>query len=143
MILIDVNILVCAYHEGAPDHHRFRAWLTSVVDGEEPYGLSEPVLSGFLRVATHARIFSPPSPIDRALTFASTLRSQPNSVIVSPGARHWDIFERLCIDVGARGNIVPDAYLAALAIESGSEFITTDRDFSRFPGLRWRHPFAA
>ncbi len=132
-----------AYHEGAPDHHRFRAWLTSVVEGDEPYGLSELVLSGFLRVATHTRIFSPPSPIDRALGFAAVLRGEPNAVIVSPGARHWDIFERLCIEVGARGNIVPDAYLAALAIESGSEFITTDRDFSRFPGLRWRHPFPA
>jgi len=59
---------------------------------------------------------------------------------VQPGGRHWDIFTRLCRNVSARGNLVPDAYLAALAIESGSELITTDRDFSRFPSLRWRHP---
>jgi uncharacterized protein len=75
-----------------------------------------------------------------ALTFAAELREQPNCVIISPGPRHWDIFVDLCQKVNARGNLVPDAYLAALAIESGSEWITTDRDYARFPGLRWRHP---
>ncbi|TAK75093.1 MAG: PIN domain-containing protein, partial [Dehalococcoidia bacterium] len=74
--------------------------------------------------------------------FANTLRSSPGVVIVGAGDRHWDIFERLCLEAGARGNLVTDAYLAALAIESGSELITTDRDFARFPGLRWRHPLA-
>jgi len=77
------------------------------------------------------------------LAFADALRSQPNAVIVAPGPRHWEIFDRLCRHVEARGNLVPDAYLAALAIESGSEWITAVRDFSRFPGLRWRHPLAA
>jgi predicted nucleic acid-binding protein len=64
-------------------------------------------------------------------------------VIVAPGPRHWGIFANLCAAVGAKGNLVPDAYLAALALESGSEWVTTDHDFSRFPGLRWRHPLAA
>lgn len=59
---------------------------------------------------------------------------------MSPGERHWEIFTRLCRSARARGNLVPDAYLAALAIESGTEWITTDRDYARFPGLRWRHP---
>jgi predicted nucleic acid-binding protein len=63
-------------------------------------------------------------------------------VLIAPGPRHWEIFERLCVTAGAKGNLVPDAHLAALAIESGSELVTTDRDFSRFPGLRWRHPLA-
>lgn len=93
-----------------------------------------------MRVATHPRIFAPPAPIEQALEFATALRTQPNAVIMSPGPRHWGIFERLCRAAGAKGNLVADAYLAALAIESGSEWITTDRDFSRFPGLRWRHP---
>lgn len=109
---------------------------------DEPFGVSELVLSGFLRVATHPGIFSPPAPIEPALDFVNTLRAQPNAVIVSPGPRHWDVFERMCLAAGAKGNLVADAYLAALAIESGSEWITTDRDFSRFPGLRWRHPLA-
>ena len=95
-----------------------------------------------MRIVTHPRVFDPPVPIAAALEFADSLRSQPNAVLVSPGESHWAIFERLCVAAGARGNLVPDAYLAALAIESGSEWITTDRDFSRFPGLRWRHPLS-
>lgn len=131
-----------AFYEGAPDHARYHAWLEAAVASDEPLGLSELVLSGFVRVATHPRIFSRPAPIDRALAFATALRAQPNAVLMAPGPRHWEIFERLCLAAAAKGNLVADAYLAALAIESGSEWITTDRDFSRFPGLRWRHPLA-
>jgi toxin-antitoxin system PIN domain toxin len=76
-----------------------------------------------------------------ALTFVRAIRDAPNAVAIEPGPRHWDLFERLCVQGGAKGNLVADAYLAALAIESGCEWITTDRDFARFPGLRWRHPF--
>lgn len=75
-----------------------------------------------------------------ALEFVDRLREQPNTVLVAPAARHWDIFSRLCHATSAKGNLVADAYLAALAIETGSEWITTDRDYARFPGLRWRHP---
>lgn len=102
--------------------------------------MSELVLSGFVRVVTNPRVFSPPSDIGKALRFADTLRSHPNAVVVAPGPRHWEIFSRLCREADTKGNLVADAYLAALAIESGSEWITDDRDFSRFPGLRWRHP---
>ncbi len=131
-----------AFHEGAPNHDRYHAWLESVIEGDEPFGVSELVLSGFVRIATHPRVFDPPAPIDQALAFADALRSQPNAVVVAPGPRHWEIFERLCVAADAKGNLVPDAYLAALAIESGSEWMTSDRDFSRFPGLRWRNPLA-
>jgi len=133
-------VLVYAFHEGTPDHKRYREWLEAAVISDEPLGLSELVLSEFVRVATHPRIFSPPAPVADALAFVAALRAQPNAVIVMPGERHWGIFDRLCRDAGARGNLVADAYLAALAIESGCEWITTDRDFSRFPSLRWRHP---
>ena len=136
-------MLVYAFHEGTPDHKRYREWLEAAVISDEPLGLSELVLSGFVRVATHPRIFSPPAPVVEALAFVAALRAQPNAVIVMPGERHWEIFDRLCRDASARGNLVADAYLAALAIESGCEWITTDRDFSRFPGLRWRHPLTA
>lgn len=140
MILLDVNILVRAFHEGAPEHARYRDWLDDAVLSPEPFGVSELVLSGFVRVATHPRVFDPPAPIERALEFADAVRGQPNAVVVAPGPRHWRIFATLCAAAGAKGNLVPDAYLAALAIETGSEWITADRDFSRFPGLRWRHP---
>jgi len=142
LILTDVNILVYAHRDDAPDHGSYRAWLEGVVNGDEAYGVSELVLSGFIRVVTHAKVFNKPSPIAAAFEFADQLRGSPNSVRVDPGARHWPIFQRLCLEVGAKGNLVPDAYLAALAIESGCEWITTDRDYSRFAGLRWRHPLA-
>ena len=123
-------------------HGAYRGWLDEAVDGDEAFGVSELVLSGFVRVVTHPKVFSPPEPIESALAFAGALRSAPNAVRVAPADRHWAIFDRLCRGVGARGNLVPDAYLAALAIESGSEWVTTDRDYARFPGLRWRHPLA-
>jgi len=141
MTLVDVNVLVYAYRQDAPDHDAYRRWLHGVVEGDEPFGLAELVLSGFLRIVTHPRIFNPPSPMRDALRLCETLREQPNCVIVRPGSRHWAIFERLCRDGGVKGNLVPDAFLAALAIESGCEWITTDRDFGRFAGLKWRHPF--
>jgi hypothetical protein len=75
--------------------------------------------------------------LERALEFAEALRSQPNCVVVGPGERHWPIFARLCRAGDARGNLIPDAYLAALAVESGSELVTTDRDFARFADLHW------
>ena len=142
MILLDVNVLVYAFHEASPEHRAYREWLTATIAADEPFGVSELVLSGFVRVATHPRIFDPPVPVADALAFADALRSQPNAVLVAPGPRHWEIFQRLCVAAGAKGNLVADAYLAALAIESGCEFMTADRDFSRFPGLRWRHPIA-
>jgi len=142
MRLPDVNILLYAFREAAPDHGRFRTWLQQAVDAEEPLGIAELVLSGFIRVATHPRVFDPPASTEEALDFARAIRSAPNAVRVVPGPRHWGLFERMCLEGAARGNLVSDAYLAALAIESGSELITTDRDFARFPGLRWRHPLS-
>jgi toxin-antitoxin system PIN domain toxin len=138
--LVDVNVLVYAHRKDAPDHKRYRAWLEAWLDSDAAFGLSDLVLSGFLRVVTHPRVFNKPSPVESALKFAETIRSRPNCVPVAPGRRHWEIFARLCTVAGVKGNLVPDAYLAALAIESGSDWITTDRDYSRFPGLRWRHP---
>jgi len=98
------------------------------------------VLSAFLRIVTHPRIFRPPSDLATALAFAEALRGRDNAVLVSAGERHWDIFTGLCRKTSARGNLVPHAYLAALAIEHGCIFVTTDRDYARFPGLSWKHP---
>jgi toxin-antitoxin system PIN domain toxin len=140
VILPDVNVLVYAHREDTPNHAAYRAWLESVINSDEAYGMADLVLSGFLRVVTHPRVFAHPSELDHALDFVAEVRSQPNCVLVQPGPRHWAIFVRLCRSANAKGNLVPDAYLAALAIESGSEWITTDRDYSRFPQLSWRHP---
>ena len=140
MVLLDVNVLVYAHRAEAPHHKRYQRWLQEQVSSGEAFGISELVLSAFVRVVTHPRIFRTPTPLQEAFRAVGILRDQPNGVLVSPGPRHWDIFADLCRKAEAKGNLVPDAYLAALAIESGCEWITTDRDYSRFPGLRWRHP---
>jgi len=140
MRLPDVNVLVYALRDAAPEHAAYRAWIEDAIGGEEPFALADVVLSGFVRVATHPRIFDPPADIDEAFAFVDALRSAPTAVRIAPGPRHWELFRRMCIDGAARGNLVADAFIAALAVESGSELITTDRDFARFPGLRWRHP---
>lgn len=135
----DVNVLVYAYREDSTKHALHRRWLDALVNGDQAFGLAGLVVSGFLRVVTHPRIFDPPAPVARALAFASTLVEAPQRVVIEAGARHWGIFARLCRQSDARGNLVPDAYLAALAIESGCELVTDDRDFARFEGLRLRH----
>ena len=140
MVLPDVNVLVAAYRNDAPEHVSCRSWLEAVLDGDEAFGMSDLALSGFLRIVTHPRIFMLPTSSDEALDFARVLRNQPHCVPVCPGLRHWDIFTRLCRDAQTRGNLIPDAWFAALAIESGCEWITLDRGFARFKGLRWSRP---
>lgn len=140
MVLPDVNVLVYAHREDSAHHASCRRWLESTMTGETRYAVSELVLSGFIRIVTHPKIFNAPSALEDAMTFAEQVREQPNAFLVEPGERHWMIFRRLCLEAKVRGNLVPDAYLAALAIESGCEWITTDRDFSRFSGLKWRSP---
>jgi uncharacterized protein len=133
---------VYAQRGGTPEYERIGTWLEEVLNGAAQFGLSGLVLSGVLRVVTHPRVFAQPTPIEAALEFVELLRASPNRVDLAPGPRHWKIFTELCRTTAATGNRVPDAYLAALAIESGSEWITTDRGFARFDGLRWRHPLS-
>jgi toxin-antitoxin system PIN domain toxin len=141
MILIDVNVLIYAHRESSAQHFATKEWLLDTLNSPSAYGLSELVLSSFVRVVTHSKIFNPPSTIKQAFTFVTQLRNRSNCVIIQPEAQHWKIFESLCEKSQATGNLVADAYHAALAIESGSEWITFDRDYSRFEGLKWRTPF--
>ena len=137
---MDVNVLVYAHRRDAADHAEYRQWLEATIDSEAAYGLSDLVLSGFMRVVTHPRVFEAPTSLADASRFIAQLRDRPNRVFIAPGPHHWEIFTRLCEAAGAKGNLVADAFLAAVAIEHGCEWISTDRDFSRFPGLNWRHP---
>lgn len=141
MFLLDVNVLVYAHREDAPGHKKYRQWLEEIANGDGRFAVADIVLSGFLRIVTHPKIFNPPSPLNKALAFVEELRSRPNFVSLYPGDRQWDIFVRFCRTTRAKGNLIPDAFLAALAVETNSEWITTDGDYGRFPGLRWRHPF--
>lgn len=140
MVLCDVNVLVYAYSATAEDHEAYRDWLKSLLESPSVFGYSEVVLGAFVRVTTNPRILTPPATVEHAFAFADAIRDRPNAVPVHAGRRHWEIFRSLCHAAKARGPLVADAYLAALAIESGSEWVTTDRDYARFPGLRWRHP---
>lgn len=141
MILPDVNLWVEAHRPESPHHNRVRSWLEEELASQRAFGVSELALSGFLRIVTHPKIFKDPSPLPTALAFTEVLLTRPNCIVLRPGPRHWEIFTRLCREVRATGNHIPDAYFAALAIESGSEWITLDGGFSKFPGLRWRRPF--
>jgi hypothetical protein len=141
MILPDVNVLLYAFRTDAPSHKRYHAWLESVVNGPEAYGLSPQVLASVVRIATHPRIYARPSRLGDALAFSRVLMERENVSLVLPGSRHWSIFESLCCASRSCGNLIQDAWFAALAIESGCEWITEDRDYARFPGLRWRTPW--
>ena len=140
MILPDVNVLVNAFRADTSDHALCRGWLQGVVNGESRYCISPQVLSGVVRVVTHPKVFARPSRLGETIEFCNFLLDQPHCTVVQPGEQHWSIFCRLCTEADARGNLVPDAWLAALAIESGCEWITLDRDYARFSGLRWNLP---
>lgn len=140
MLVPDLNVLIYAFRRDARDHLRYRAWLMDLVNGSAAYGLSDAVLASVVRVTTNPRIYARPSELEEALGFVEALRSPPHAAVIREGTRHWGIFTGLCRATEAKGGLVQDAYFAALAIESGSEWITTDRDFARFPRLRWRHP---
>ncbi len=140
MKLLDVNLLVAAHREDAPQHHAIRSWLESQLGKPPGIALSDLVLSGFVRVVTHPKVFKTPTPLETALEFAIDLRARSSVTIVRPGTGHWEIFLKLCRSADARGNLVPDAYHAALAIEYGFEWTTLDRGFARYPGLRWSCP---
>jgi toxin-antitoxin system PIN domain toxin len=143
MVLPDINVLVCAFRSDAARHARAREWLLSIVAGDARFGISPLVLSGVIRITTNPRAYSPPSTLEDALGFCEDLLGQPHCQVVEPGERHWDIFKRLCIETDTRGPRVSDAWFAALAIEWGCDWISFDRDFARFPGLKWEVPAAA
>jgi uncharacterized protein len=140
MILPDVNVLINAFRPEMVEHSRCRGWLQSVVDGNARFGLSPLSLGAVVRVTTNRRTWSAPSSLDDAFRFCDYLLRQPHCQIVEPGGQHWHIFKNLCAETDTRGPTVTDVWYAALAIEWGCEWITLDRDYARFPGLRWRLP---
>jgi toxin-antitoxin system PIN domain toxin len=140
MDLPDVNVLIYAHREDAPEHDKCAAWLRNLADGSGPFALSSVTLGGFLRIVTNPRIFKPATPMEIALAFCRQLLARPTAVLVQPGHRHFGIMAGIIERSGVRGAMVSDAYLAALAIEHDCDLVTTDSDFARFPGLRWRNP---
>jgi toxin-antitoxin system PIN domain toxin len=140
MRCVDVNVLVYAYRADLPEHDDYRPVLEAYGNDAEPLGLADAVLAGFLRVVTNRRIFTEPTPPEEAWAMVETLLTAPAAVLVRPGQRHWEIFERLARSIGARGNDAADAYVAAYAVEQGAAWVSADRGFARFAELRWEHP---
>ena len=140
MILPDVNVLIYAFRVESPFYPACSAWLAQTIAGEARFGISPLTLSALVRITTNRRTFDEASTLDQAFGFCQFLMDQPNCHLVEPGERHWGIFQRLCAETNITGPRVTDAWFAALAIEHGCEWITFDRDFARFSGLRSRAP---
>jgi toxin-antitoxin system PIN domain toxin len=140
VILIDANILLYAEDELSPYHSVARAWWDAQLSGSSPVCLCWLVLNAFIRIGTNPRVFERPLSLDAAIARTQSWLDQPCTRIVQPTERHWLVFQRMLREGQAGGNLVTDAYLAALAVEHGCELNSTDSDFSRFPGVRWRNP---
>lgn len=142
MILVDANILVYAHAGRFPQHQAARDWLDERLGGRDPVGLPWPSLLAFLRIVTNPRVFERPEPMADAWQQAAAWLGSGRAWVPSPSERHNEILGRLLSLPGIHGNLVPDAHLAALAIEHGLILCSTDGDFARFPGLRWQNPLA-
>jgi hypothetical protein len=140
MILPDVNVLIYAFRKDVAQHDLCRSWLAQLIQGNTRFGMSPNVLSAVVRISTNSRVFRTPSSLVEAFGFCNDILEQPHCERVTPGERHWAIFQQLCLETDTRGARITDAWFAALAIESGCEWITFDRDYARFPGLKWRVP---
>lgn len=143
MILCDVNVLIYAHREESLHHADYAVFLRKMAEGDSAFGLSEAVLSSFVRIVTNPRVFKRPTPTAMALEFCESLRTLPQAVILRPGERNWLIFAQLCRSMPVKGKLVADAWHAALAIEHGCHWISTDGDFARFAALNWSHPLDA
>lgn len=140
MILIDANLLLYAHVRSFPMHEPARMWLDAQLNGATPVGLPWPSLLGFVRLVSNPRVFQQPEAIAAAWQQVEAWLDCPVSWTPTPGERHRVLLGSLLSQTDLRANHVPDAHLAALAMEHGLTLCSTDHDFARFPGLRWRNP---
>lgn len=140
MILLDVNVVVSAQRADHPHHDLVWPWFEATLAGDEAFTVPDVVWAGFVRITTNRRVFPVPSSVGDAFAFLRGVRAYPNHVALVAGERHLALFEHLCRENDAAGDLAADAYIAALAIEHGCELVTLDRDFARFPALHWRRP---
>lgn len=135
-----MNVVLAAHRDDHPDFAAARRWLDGLLQAREPFAVIDLVAGAFLRLATNRRIFSIPTPLPEAFGYLHALRGQPSHVMLGPGAAHLELLERLCSDAEAAGDLIPDAQLAAVALEHACELVSFDRDFARFESLRWTRP---
>jgi uncharacterized protein len=140
VIVLDANIPLYAYGTGSQRHQEARAWLEKVLSGVDPVGLPWQSLAAFIRIATNPRLPGLRRSIEEVPRTVDEWLEQPNVRVLTPGDDHWLLFQRMIVEGQASGPLVSDVHLAALTIEYGGVLHTTDRDFARFPGLRWKNP---
>jgi toxin-antitoxin system PIN domain toxin len=140
VIVLDVNILLYAYDSASAEHKVARAWLETVFSGQEPVGLPWQTVSAFLRIHTNSRLPGDRFNMEEAACVVDQWIGLPQVRLLVPGERHWSLFRRMLLEGQVRGPLTTDAELAALTVEYGGVLYTTDRDFARFPGLRWVNP---
>lgn len=141
MIFPDVNLLLYAYDAKSPFHESSRDWLKAVLDNEQVF-LSWHTITGFLRIVTHPRALAHPTTISKAVSIVQKWLELDNVHIVSFEKRSWPIFVKMLVEGQAFGDLVMDAHIAAIAVSCGATVATTDRDFTRFPGLQFTNPIA-
>ena len=142
-MLIDANVLLFARDSASERHHAAREFLEDALNGPTRVGLPWPSLTAFLRIATHPRVYVEPLTTQQAWTQVESWLAAPASWVPVPTTRHAEVLGELLRRSGVTGNLMADAHLAALAIEHGLELCSSDSDFARFPGLRWRDPTVA
>jgi hypothetical protein len=140
LIVPDANLLIYAYDSEAIQHHAARNWLGNVVSSTELIGLPWQTISAFIRITTNSRLTADRFPMNKAIGIVQQWMELNNVRLLVPGEHHWSHFQRMLIEGQVRGPASTDAQLAALTIEGGGVLYTNDRDFARFPGLRWVNP---
>lgn len=140
MRLLDVNFVLAAHRDDHPHFEAARGWLEDTLNTQQAFCVTDLVAGSFLRLATNRRVFSNPTPLGEAFDYLRALRGQPAHTTLAPGPGHLAILERICGEADISGDLIPDAQLAAVAVEHACEVVSFDRDFARFPNLRWTRP---
>lgn len=135
MLLLDVNILVAAHRADHPDHKMVRPWFDQLLDGNEQFGTPAGVWTSFLRITTNRKIFKVATPLSDAFEFLDATCSQPNHLLLNTGPRHLELVKKMCVEADAKGDLVPDAVLAAIALEHNCTIVSLDRDFALFQSV--------
>ncbi|MGH9164796.1 MAG: type II toxin-antitoxin system VapC family toxin [Acidimicrobiales bacterium] len=142
MLLLDTNVVLAAHRDDHPHHAAIRPWFDHLLAAEDPFSVPTVVWASFLRLATNRRIFPIPTPRADAFAFLDATCAQPNHLFITPGPRHFGLLRQVCDESDAMGDLMPDAVLAAVALEHGCEIATLDRDFARFGSVRHTRPSA-
>jgi toxin-antitoxin system PIN domain toxin len=140
MILVDANILLYAEDESSEHHRIAKTWWDQKLSETFPVCLCWPTINAYLRISTNSRVYQNPLTLDQATKRVESWMKQPCVRLIHSTPAHWEIFRKMMKEGQARANLVPDAHLAALAIENGCVLYSFDADFSRFPDLKWKNP---